>query len=81
MTTAGGPDPQTTHTIPNVDVPIRTKALSTLTAEFALAGFQLHAELGIDGVTRFYATCCGKVETFISADTARAFLAQIGGIP
>lgn len=55
------------------------KALFTLSALYALQGFELIAEIGIDGASRLYAVCRGKRQHLDSLDGARTFLAQIGG--
>lgn len=60
--------------------PIDCKALRTLAAQYALAGFQLSAETGIDGAHRLFAVCHGTGQHLDSIDAARAHLdAQIGG--
>ena len=69
------------ESIPITSALTATKAFQTAAAEFALAGHQLEAELGIDGVTRLRAACHRKTSKFDSVDAARAHLAHIGGMP
>jgi hypothetical protein len=53
------------------------KALSTLSAMYALQGFELIAETGIDGATHLYAVCRGTGEHLDSLDEARAHLERV----
>lgn len=55
------------------------KVISTLCAQYALAGLELIAEIGIDGVTRLHTVYQGKFVPLGCVDCARVFLAQIGG--
>ncbi|MGJ7552630.1 hypothetical protein ACSFBI_01425 [Variovorax sp. RB3P1] len=56
-----------------------SKAFCTAAAEFALAGVELCAEVGLDGATRLHTIHHGKVIPLDDLEHARAFLAQIGG--
>lgn len=56
------------------------KRYATLAAQFALAGYELHRELGIDGLQRLYVVRHDLREPLASLDSARAFLQQIGGV-
>jgi hypothetical protein len=64
--------------VPPIDVRSAAfKALRTLAAEYALAGYELIDEVGIDGARRLYAVRDGQTQPLDSIDTARAHLAQI----
>lgn len=56
-----------------------SKAFRTAVAEFALAGVELCAEVGLDGATRLHTIHHGKVVPLDDLKHARAVLAQIGG--
>lgn len=56
---------------------VDTKALRTLAAQYALAGFELSPETGIDGAPRLFAMCRGTGQHLDSIDAARAHLAQM----
>jgi hypothetical protein len=62
---------------PSTDTLIVSKAFRTLAAEFALAGAELHTEIGLDGATRLHVGSRGKVVKLETLDAARAYLGRI----
>lgn len=58
-----------------------SKAFRTAAADFALAGAELHATVGLDGVTRLHAMDRGRVDLLDDLEQAGVYLAQIGGAP
>lgn len=55
------------------------KSYSTLAAQFALVGRELHCELGIDGIQRICVIHNGLNKSLADLDAARAYLVQMGG--
>lgn len=57
------------------------KSYNTLVAQFALVGYELHRELGKDGIPRISVVRHGLSKPLADLDAARAHLVQIGGSP
>lgn len=60
-----------------IESAMERKCFDTLAAQYALAGFELTLETGLDGVTRLFVLNRGKVQPMDDLDHARALLAQI----
>lgn len=63
----------------NTDALDDRKSYATLAAQFALAGHELHRELGIDGVQRISVVRHGMSKQLPDLVATRALLHQIGG--
>ena len=70
----------TEHIAPNTPTGQRDdKAFSTLVAQLAFHGHQLHRTHPADGPVSYYVTRWGMVRSLPDLDTVKAFVRQVGG--